>query len=114
MRKNGADTETINVALEPGLNRTTSLLEIVEAQAKGPNREGEGWVLGGQRGDVSWADLFLFPILDDLRASPAEGLVSGDSPTFPWLAGWMKRMDARASAKATHEGTVAHQAGRQA
>lgn len=110
MKKNGADLETINVALEPGLNRIHSLLEIVERQAKGHNKGGEGWILGV--GEISWADLFLFPILDDLRASPAGGLVSGESPTFPWLAGWMARMDGRPSVRVTHEGTVAHSAGK--
>uniref|UniRef100_V5EN92 GST N-terminal domain-containing protein n=1 Tax=Kalmanozyma brasiliensis (strain GHG001) TaxID=1365824 RepID=V5EN92_KALBG len=34
MRKNGADGETINVALELELNRVQALLEIVESQAK--------------------------------------------------------------------------------
>ncbi|TKY90834.1 hypothetical protein EX895_000832 [Sporisorium graminicola] len=113
MKKNGADIETINVALEPGLTRTHSLLEIVESQAKSHNSaKSAGWILGGESTDVTWADLFLFPILDDLRASPAGQLVSGDSPTFPWLADWLNRMDARPSVKITHEGTVAHQAGR--
>ncbi|CDU23233.1 uncharacterized protein SPSC_01862 [Sporisorium scitamineum] len=112
MKKNGADIETINVALEPGLARIHTLLEIVESQAKSHNKStnGAGWIMGGDSSDVTWADLFLFPILDDLRAGPAGQLVSGDSPTFPWLAEWLKNMDARPSVKVTHEGTVAHQA----
>ena len=110
MKKNGADLETINVALEPGLTRTHALLEIVESQAKAHAND-QGWILGGATGaELTWADLFLFPILDDLRASPAAQLVSGDSPTFPWLAAWLNRMDARPSVKLTHEGSVASQA----
>ncbi|SPO20289.1 uncharacterized protein UTRI_00688_B [Ustilago trichophora] len=112
MKKNGADLETINVALEPGLTRTHSLLEIVESQAKAHNKGSEGWILGGNLTEPTWADLFLFPILDDLRASPAGGLISGDDAAFPWLASWLKRMDARTSVKVTHSGTVAQLAGK--
>lgn len=112
MARNGADVDTINVALEPSLQRIHTLLEIVESQAKAHSTAKTGWILGGDSTEVTWADLFLFPILDDLRASPAKALISGDSPTFPWLAEWMTRMDARPSVKVTHEGTVAHQAGK--
>ena len=111
MTKNGADLDTINVALEPGLTRTHALLEIVESQAKAHNKNAaQGWILGSGVNELTWADLFLFPILDDLRASPAHALVSGDNPTFPWLANWLTRMDARPSVKVTHDGSVAHQA----
>ncbi|SJX60659.1 uncharacterized protein SRS1_11887 [Sporisorium reilianum f. sp. reilianum] len=111
MKRNGADADTITVALEPGLTRIHTLLEIVESQAKAhSSSQKPGWILGGESTDVTWADLFLFPILDDLRASPAGALVSGDSPAFPWLAAWLTRMDARPSVKLTHEGTIAHQA----
>lgn len=114
MKKNGADQATINVALEPGLNRIHTLLDIVETQAKSHNTEtgSNTWILG--TGEITWADLFLFPILDDLRASPAGELVHGENPAFPWLAAWMNTMDARHSVKATHEGTVAHQAAKNA
>lgn len=108
MKKNGADQETIKVALEPGLIRIYTLLEIVENQAKSHHKDGQGWILGG--GELSWADLFLFPILDDLRASPAGELVKGEGARFEWLAKWLVRMDGRESVKATREGTVGWQA----
>lgn len=115
MKKNGAELETINVALEPGLQRIHTLLEVVESQAKAHNHAKEsGWILGSAHPDISWADLFLFPILDDLRASPAGNLISGPTPTFPWLAAWLARLDARPSVKLTHEGTVAHQTSKSA
>lgn len=110
MKKNGADEETIKVALEPGLTRIHTLLEIVENQAKSHNKHQGGWILGD--GEVGWADLFLFPILDDLRASPAGDLVKEEGARFSWLAGWMKRMDARKSVKATHQGSLASQVGK--
>ncbi|KAJ1030092.1 hypothetical protein NDA16_001005 [Ustilago loliicola] len=114
MKKNGADTETINVALEPGLQRIHTLLEIVEHQVRSHNKQadGQGYILGGA--EITWADLFLFPLLDDLRASPAGELVKGEGARFGWLAKWLVRMDARQSVKNTFEGTTAHQASKSA
>lgn len=113
MQNNGADKQTILVALDQSVQRVHSLLQIVEEQASSSSsasgKDGP-WIAGGDQ--LTWADLFLYPILDDLRVSPLGDLVQGESPTFPWLAQWMQRMDARSSVKNTYPGTVAHQATR--
>lgn len=91
LAKQGQHPESINTSLAEGLARIHSLLEIVQPQAA------TQWILPGTTNQLTWADLFLYPILADLRASPAAHFVSGDSPNFTWLAAWLQRMDQRES-----------------
>lgn len=93
LAKQGKDAETINSTLAEPLTRIHTLLEIVEGQAA----KNAKWLLEGE--DLTWADLFLFPVLDDLRSSPAGHFVSGSSPNFAWLSGWLGRMDERVCVK---------------
>ncbi len=52
---------------------------------------------------TKWADLFLYPILADLRCVK-DGVVL---QKFPKLDNWVKRMSKRRSAEATVTGTLA-------
>lgn len=135
MEKNGATDADVGVALEENLERMYRALEAVEKMAN-ESAGKEEWLVGGR---ISWADLFLYPALADLRAvkevsnapsalhsslphlsthlllpvrfplSQGECLHTGPHCRFPWLASWLDRMDGRESVKKTAEGTLASQ-----
>ncbi|KAG6371788.1 hypothetical protein JVT61DRAFT_9143 [Boletus reticuloceps] len=57
----------------------------------------EGYVFGEK---LSWADLFLYPLLVDLRAIPEGEILS------PWLVGWMDKMDQLDAVEKTRADTL--------
>jgi len=57
----------------------------------------DGYVYGSK---LSWADLFLFPLLADLKAIPEGDLLS------PRLQRWMEEMNKLEAVKATTPGTL--------
>lgn len=61
MEKNGADDDTIHVAIEDGIEKAYGKLAIFESMLK----EGRDFLCGGE---ITWADLFVYPPLADLRA----------------------------------------------
>jgi glutathione S-transferase len=61
MEKNGADAETIHVALEEGIEKAYEKLAILESMID----EGQEFLCGSQ---VTWADCFVYPPLADFRA----------------------------------------------
>ena len=109
LRSNGAKPEDIAVALSDvkfNAEETLVMLENVirETQTRMgvPNNK---WVLGEQ---VTWVDVFLFPILRDFKATRQDGLLQGDQgERLPWLTGWVNRFEQRPSAQATFAGTFA-------
>lgn len=128
MEKNGADDATVYTALEGNIDKMHAVLAKLEDLAK---REPTPFLCGSE---ITWADLFLYPALADLRATPqvrrecaghksvtcalttsspplsTQGdVVRGSDAKFPWIAAWADRMDARPSAKSTYEGTLASQ-----
>ncbi|PWN51815.1 hypothetical protein IE53DRAFT_35071 [Violaceomyces palustris] len=67
MEKNGADQATISVALEENLQSMELSLGKLEQMIL-VNGQGQGqWVMGNI---FTWADLFLYPILADLKSLP--------------------------------------------
>lgn len=102
MEDNGADDETIRVALDDGIARLHDRLATIEQLLAGSSGD---FFAGSQ---VTWADLFAYPPLADLRAvQEGEVLRNSKEAVFPHLAAWMDRMEARTSAKNTFEGTLA-------
>jgi glutathione S-transferase len=61
MEKNEADDDTIHVAIEEGIEKAYGKLAIFESMLK----EGQEYLCGTE---VTWADLFVYPPLADLRA----------------------------------------------
>lgn len=109
LRSNGAKPEDIAVALSDvkyNAEEVLVMLERVILEVQGrigvPNNK---WVLGEQ---ITWADVFLFPILRDFKATRQNGLLQGgQGERLPWLTGWMSRFEQRPSAQATFQGTFA-------
>lgn len=66
MEENGADDATIQTALEGNIDKMHSVLAKLEGLIKEAN-EKMSFLCGK---DVTWADLFLYPALADLRAVP--------------------------------------------
>ncbi len=54
----------------------------------------------------TWADLFCYPPLADLRAVPEGKCIQGESAQFTKLAAWMDRMESLESVKKTMKDTL--------
>ncbi|KAI3625743.1 hypothetical protein CBS9595_001104 [Malassezia furfur] len=98
LRNNGASREDINAALSEAREAAGQILVLLERiiastqeQLKLVNPE---YIFG----TISWADVFLFPILRDLQATRSGLLESGN---LPWLSAWLQRFSQRPSAVAT-------------
>lgn len=91
----------VRAKVQPGLEALEPVLALLESLLGGGG--GEGYFVGD---DVTWADLFVYPPLADLRATP-----EGDAvlPRYPRLAAWAARMEQREEARRTYDGTVASQ-----
>jgi glutathione S-transferase len=103
MEANEADDQTITLAIQAGLDRLHDRLAIFEEMLD--QSEGD-WCCGK---DITWADLFMYPALADLRAVPEGQVIRGADAVFPRLSTWLDKMQERQSAKATYEGTLASQ-----
>jgi glutathione S-transferase len=103
---NGDDHEAleaeIRAQVQPGLAALEPVLALLEALLGGSGG-GEGYFVGHE---VTWADLFVYPPLADLRATPEGAAVL---PRYPRLAAWAARMEQREEARRTYDGTVASQ-----
>lgn len=104
LERNGADDATITVAIEDGILRLHDRLTKIEQDLLSSN---DGPYLCGA--NITWADLFVYPPLADLRAVPEGHAVSGKDAKFPMLSAWLDRMEARGCAKNTFVGTLASQ-----
>ncbi len=87
-----------------GLESSDGVLALLEALLGGSGGGGgEAYFVGHE---VTWADLFVYPPLADLRATPEGAAVL---PRYPRLAAWAARMEQREEARRTYDGTVASQ-----
>ncbi|BFZ54231.1 hypothetical protein PYCC9005_001264 [Savitreella phatthalungensis] len=82
-----------NADVSAGLEKMHEVLKIVETRMQGP------YLMGMP---TTWPDLFLYPILADLKASKH----GAELQKYPKLAAWTERMSKRKSALATKEGTL--------
>jgi len=60
-----------------------------------------GFLVGD--GGLTWADLYVYPPLADLKATPERAVLT----KYPALEAWMARIEQSDEAKRTYEGTVA-------
>lgn len=82
---------TANV--ESGLAEMHNVLTILEHRMAGP------YLMGFR---TTWGDLFLYPILADLAATP----YAVELEKYHKLSAWQKRMQKRSTAELTKEGTL--------
>lgn len=70
LEHNGADEATVSVAVEEGLDDAQRVLGLLEgflsSDGEGGQRQGK-WLVGDA---LSWADLYVYPILADLKSIP--------------------------------------------
>lgn len=103
MESNSADDATITVALEEAFQGARRILDLLEGFLK-KNKElrdaNADWFVGSS---ISWADLYVYPILADLKSIP-------EGPTlfkeFPLLSAWVDHLEQTSIAKATYYGSV--------
>lgn len=90
--------------VQEGLDALGPVLEVLERALEKAAGEagGEGYLAGK---DITWADLYAYPPLADLRATPEAAIFS----RYPRLDAWMARIERREEAKRTYDGTVASQ-----
>jgi glutathione S-transferase len=91
----------IRAKVKPGMEELEPVLALLESML---TDSASGQYFVGD--DVTWADLFAYPPLADLRAMP-----EGDALLFkyPRLEAWVARMEQRDEARHTYDGTVASQ-----
>lgn len=80
--------------LSTGIKAMHSVLAILETRMGGP------YLMGFR---TTWGDLFLYPILADLAATP----YGHELDRYTKLSAWLSRMQKRSTAKLTYEGTLA-------
>ena len=85
--------DEVREQIKDGVVRLKEYLKLVESLMVTT----EGYLFGDK---PTWADFFLFPLLDDLRAVPEWEVVSGR------LIVWMKKMDELPAVKETSAGTL--------
>ena len=81
--------------IKVGVVKLKEYLKLVESLM---DTSTEGYLFGGDK--PTWADFFLYPILDDLRAVPEWEVVTQR------LIVWMKKMDELPAVKETSAGTL--------
>lgn len=103
LEQNKADEATIGVAVEEAMEGGQLVLDLLEGFIK-ENQQANGargdWFVGD---DLSWADLYVYPILADLKSIPEGPKLLAKTPL---VAKWVERMEAAAPAKATYAHTV--------
>lgn len=82
----------IRESIKPGIERLHRFLTVIE-EAMSPG----GYVFGEK---LSWADLFLYPLLADLRTIPESEVLSKR------MLEWMELMDKLEAVRATAPGTL--------
>ncbi|KAF8801251.1 hypothetical protein BYT27DRAFT_7198631 [Phlegmacium glaucopus] len=86
--------EEVREQIKPGVVKLKEYLSFVESFMVTST---DGYLFGEK---LTWADFFLFPLLDDLRAVPEWEVVSER------LIAWMKKMDDLPAVKETSAGTL--------
>ncbi|WFD29643.1 hypothetical protein MSPP1_000653 [Malassezia sp. CBS 17886] len=107
LRNNGASHEDIGAALSENKELAHEVLDVLEsviARTQEHIKKPKAPFLLGDT--VSWADVFLFPILRDYKATRA-GLVPGEDSGLPYLTAWVDRFARRPSAQGTLAGSFA-------
>ncbi|KAL0491022.1 glutathione S-transferase [Acrasis kona] len=89
--------EQIKQDLATPNEKANKYILILEGLFKGPYVTGE---------ELTWADLFLYPILADYKSMP-EGAIIQRGGQATKIAEWMERMEQRDSFKNTYKGSVA-------
>lgn len=109
LRNNGASQEDIKVALSDRVESVTDSLILLEKAIKDLRAKpdvADGKFLVGDH--ITWADVFLFPLLRDLKATKlVNALHGGANDCVPWLAAWYAEFEKRESAMASFPGTFA-------
>ncbi|CEH17865.1 Glutathione S-transferase [Ceraceosorus bombacis] len=100
MESNGADEASIGVALEGNLDNLAALLATFEKLTH-QDLEASKWIAGTD--SPSWADLYVYPPLADLKATPEGSVLAQKAPK---LAAWAERMSERPSIAKTWKGTL--------
>ncbi|WFD35626.1 hypothetical protein MCUN1_002484 [Malassezia cuniculi] len=109
LRNNGATEADIQTALGNRVDKVVDSLILFEKTIKDLHAKSsviDGQFIVGDR--LSWADIFLFPILRDLRATnQISVLKGGENECVPWLTAWYERFEKRESAVASLHGSFA-------
>ena len=109
LRNNGAGEEDIKVALSDRVESVIDSLILLEKSIKDLHAKPDvaaGKFLVGD--NITWADVFLFPILRDLKATKlVNALNGGPGECVPWLAAWYAEFEKRESAAVSLPGTFA-------
>ncbi|WFC98005.1 hypothetical protein MYAM1_000726 [Malassezia yamatoensis] len=103
LRNNGASRQDIDVALDESRGAAETILIQLERIIS--NTQEQLKLNFAQTefifNEISWADVFLFPILRDLKATKSGVLQGGDKEPVPWLTKWLNNFASRPSAVAT-------------
>lgn len=98
LRNNGASREDISAALSDSFQAAEEIFVLLERviantqeQLKLSNPE---YIFG----NLSWADVFLFPVARDFKATNPDLFTAS---RLPWLSAWFSRFEQRPSAVAT-------------
>lgn len=105
LEQNKADEGTITVAVDEAMEGGRLIVDLLEGFLK-ENLDTNGartadWFVGDS---MSWADLYVYPILADLMSTPEGPKLLEKTPL---LKAWVGRMEATPPAKATYPQTVA-------
>lgn len=102
LRNNGASREDIAVALSENLQAAEEMLVMLERVIQQSQSQlhlvKPDYIFGAS---VTWADVFLFPILRDFKATESAVLQGGAQERLPWLSAWYARFEKRPSAQQT-------------
>lgn len=122
MEDNKADEGTIAVGIEEGVEQGKGVLALLENFLKDNQAGKSQWFIGD---NLSWADLYVYPILADLKSIPEVSTQSDivENPvlliasvsvsqgpkllaTTTLLKAWVDRFEATSIAKATYPGSI--------
>ncbi|GAB5591395.1 hypothetical protein Unana1_06295 [Umbelopsis nana] len=101
LEEQGKAEDEIQAQLKDKLERAQVVLRAIDQHlVSGPSSE---WLCGSS---ITWADVFMFPILADFAALPERKLMEQESPHL-WK--WYERFASTDMASKTFQGTVAEQ-----
>jgi glutathione S-transferase len=92
-----ASEDDISSALKPGLERLSEFITIIESLM---SQDHSHFTFGSH---PTWADLFLYPMVADLEATPEAHALT------PRLRAWSEKMKTLPAVRNTVEGTLAAQ-----
>lgn len=106
MEGNGADEESIKVALEEGMDGARSALHILEGFLEDNAKTHSSGPLYFVGNTPTWADLYVYPILADLAATPEGRTLLDPNGRAPKVAAWVQHFAELDMAKKTYPGSV--------